>query len=307
MGPFELLTVVGVFVLVALLSGAVTASLLDGRSVTRRRLERVASPGQGNVTTSPVFLVDAPDPGATAAARFIPKSPSEMNRLQRRLTRAGIRHPMAPVILSASELVLPIALVSASLLYVEPPRAWLLAAFLGIVGYLLPGFWLAWRTDKRKTKIRNGLADSLDLLIVCVEAGMGLDQAVQKAAEELEVSHPELAEELATITTEMRAGKPRRDAFKNFAERTKVDEVQSFVAMLAQTDRFGTSIAQGLRVYADSSRTKRRQRAEEAAGKLGVKLVFPLVFCLFPAMYVVTLGPAVIQFVRVFFEQMVPR
>ena len=138
------------------------------------------------------------------------------------------------------------------------------------------------------------------MLIVCVEAGMGLDQGIAKAAEELAVSHPALAEELGIITTEIRAGKPRMEAFKNFAERTKVDDVRQLVSMLVQTDRFGTSIAQALRTQAEVSRTKRRQRAEERAQKLGVKLVFPLVFCLFPAMFVVTLGPAVIKFVRFF-------
>ena len=174
------------------------------------------------------------------------------------------------------------------------------------MGFMLPSFWLSRQISKRKKLDRNGLPDALDLLIVCVEAGMGLDQAIAKAAEELAVSHPALAEELATITTEIRAGKPRMEAFKNFAERTKVDDVRQLVSMLVQTDRFGTSIAQALRTQAEVSRTKRRQRAEERAAKLGVKLVFPLVFCLFPAMYVVTLGPAVIKFVRFFAGMIAP-
>ena len=124
---------------------------------------------------------------------------------------------------------------------------------------------------------------------------LGLDQAIVKASDELGIAHPALADELRLITTEIRAGKPRLEAFKNFAERTKVDDVRSLVAMLVQTDRFGTSIAQALRTHADDVATKRRQRAEERAAKLGVKLVFPLVFCLFPAFYVVMLGPAVIS------------
>lgn len=303
MGPLEILTVAGVFVVVALLIGAATSLLLNDRSV-QRRLDQVATGrATGTVVAAPVILLDEPDPTASAAARFIPKSPKEMNRLQKRMTRAGFRHPLAPVVYSVSELALPLAIGIPVIVSVGSVKGWLFGALAGFVGYLLPGFFLAWHTEKRKTRIRNGLADALDLLIVCVEAGMGLDQAVQKAADELEVSYPDLAAELGTITLEMRAGKPRREAFRNFAERTKVDDVQSFVAMLAQTDRFGTSIAQALRTFAETSRTKRRQRAEERAGKLGVKLVFPLVLCLFPAMYVVTLGPAVIQFVRVFFEQ----
>jgi tight adherence protein C len=165
---------------------------------------------------------------------------------------------------------------------------------------------LGWLITRHKTKIDNGLPDALDLMVVCVEAGSGLDQAIQKTSVELEISHPELANELKMIITEVRAGKPRLEAFRNFASRTKVEDVKSLVAMLVQTDRFGTSVAQALRTHAEVSRTKRRQRAEERAAKIGVKLVFPLVFFLFPAFYVVTLGPAVIQFVRVFFGQVVP-
>ena len=154
--------------------------------------------------------------------------------------------------------------------------------------------------EKRKQEIRNGLPDALDLFIVCVEAGCGLDQAIVKASDELGLTHPALAYELRLITTEIRAGKPRMEAFKNFAARTKVDDVQSLVAMLVQTDKFGTSVAQALRIHAETSRTKRRQAAEERAAKVGVKLVFPLVLFLFPALYVVILGPAVISFIRVF-------
>jgi tight adherence protein C len=163
------------------------------------------------------------------------------------------------------------------------------------IGYATPGFWLAWKTSKRQKEIQNGLPDALDLLIVCVEAGSGLDAAIVKASEELTLAYPALAEELRLITTEVRAGKPRLEAFKNFAQRTGVEDVRTLVAMMVQTDRFGTSIAQALRTHAEVSRTKRRQRAEEKAAKLGVKLVFPLVFCLFPALYVVVLGPAVIK------------
>jgi tight adherence protein C len=147
------------------------------------------------------------------------------------------------------------------------------------------------------------LPDALDLLIVCVEAGSGLDAAIVKASEELSLSYPALAEELRLITTETRAGKPRLEAFRNFAARTGVEDVRSLVAMLIQTDRFGTSIAQALRTHAEVSRTKRRQRAEEKAAKLGVKLVFPLVFCLFPALYVVVLGPAVIKIMHSLMNQ----
>jgi tight adherence protein C len=182
-----------------------------------------------------------------------------------------------------------------TLAYFGVTRGGIFALLAAGIGYALPGFWLAHKTAQRQKQIQNGLPDALDLLIVCVEAGAGLDAAIVKASEELAISYPALADELRLITTETRAGKPRLEAFKNFASRTGVEDVRALVAMLVQTDKFGTSIAQALRTHAATSRTKRRQRAEERAAKLGVKLVFPLVFCLFPALYVVVLGPAVIK------------
>jgi tight adherence protein C len=148
--------------------------------------------------------------------------------------------------------------------------------------------------------IENGLADALDLLVVCIEAGLGLDQAIVKTSDELAIAYPVLANELRIVTTEIRAGKPRIEAFRSFSDRTKVEDVRTLVAMLIQTDRFGTSVGQALRTHADTSREKRRQRAEERAQKIAVKLVFPLVLCFFPAFYVVVLGPAIITFVRSF-------
>jgi tight adherence protein C len=175
-----------------------------------------------------------------------------------------------------------------------------MAVFGAAFGYMAPGLLLDRRISRRRLRIENGLPDALDLLIVSIEAGLALDQAILKTGEELAIAHPELAEELRMINVECRAGKPRLEAFKNFAARTKVDDVRSLVAMLVQTDRFGTSVAKALRTHAEVSRTKRRQRAEERAAKIGVKLVFPLVFCLFPAFYVVTLGPAIIKFIHAF-------
>ena len=145
------------------------------------------------------------------------------------------------------------------------------------------------------------MADALDLLTICVEAGSGLDQAISRAAEELDLAHPAIAGELRLITTETRAGKPRLEAFQNFAKRTGVDDVRALVAMLTQTDRFGTSVGQALRTHADTIRTKRRQAAEERAAKVSVKMVFPLALCLFPALYVVCFGPVVVQIYRTFF------
>ena len=147
---------------------------------------------------------------------------------------------------------------------------------------------------KRQHRIRLSLADVLDLLVVSVEAGLGLDQALQRVGEELASTHQDLSEELRLVNLEMRAGKARSEALRNLADRTGVDDLSSLAAMLIQTDKFGTSVAQSLRVHSDTLRTKRRQRAEEAAAKTGVKMVFPLVFCIFPAIWVVTIGPAAI-------------
>jgi tight adherence protein C len=164
---------------------------------------------------------------------------------------------------------------------------------------VLPGMILARKAKRRQHRIRLGLPDALDLLVVSVEAGLGLDQAIQRVGAELAFAHPDLCDELRLINLELRAGKARPDALHNLAERTGLDDIRELVTMLVQTDKFGTSVAQSLRVHSETVRTKRRQRAEEAAAKIGVKMVFPLVLCIFPAIYVVTLGPAAIRFMQV--------
>jgi tight adherence protein C len=284
---------------VAFAAGYVTLEVLSRRAPARQRL-REGGGGVSVLDTSMPLSDSALDPRLARATRFLPRSPKEMTRLRKRMARAGYHGAMSPVVYSLFEFGLPISIFLLSLLLLGPTRGFFFGALLALVGFMLPGAWLSREVTKRKKAIANGLPDALDLLIVCVEAGLGLDQAIVKASEELAVSHPALAEELVILTTEIRAGKPRMEAFKNFAERTKVDEVRQLVSMLVQTDRFGTSVAQALRTQAEVSRTKRRQNAEERAAKIGVKLVFPLVFFLFPAMYVVTLGPAIIKFVRFF-------
>ncbi len=308
MTPELVLVVVGFFVSIALLVGIGASAILGRTAPERRRLNEMAAAGASAVafgSSEQIRLTEQLDPRLERIANRLPKSPKEMSRLRRRLAMAGIHSFGAAVIYSVSELTLPFVFATPALLYMNPPTAWVLAAILAMIGYMLPALVLGYLISKQKLKIENGLPDALDLMIVCVEAGTGLDQAIQKTSVELEISHPELAGELRLVTTEVRAGKTRIEAFKNFAERTKVEDVRSLVAMLVQTDRFGTSIAQALRTHAETSRVKRRQRAEERAAKIGVKLVFPLVFFLFPAFYVVTLGPAVIQFIRVFFGQVV--
>ena len=169
------------------------------------------------------------------------------------------------------------------------------------IGYILPGMLLARMAKRRAHRIRLALADALDLLVVSVEAGLGLDQALTRVGSELAFAYPDLSDELRLVNLELRAGKARADALRNLGDRTGVDDLASLVTMLIQTDKFGTSVAQALRVYSETLRTKRRQRAEEAAAKTGVKMVFPLVFCIFPAIWIVTIGPAAIKFMTVLF------
>ena len=228
-----------------------------------------------------------------------PKSPSEMGKLQAKLVTAGFRSKEALAIFIGVRLgvaLLAFGLFATPVL-ISPnvPVALGAAGF----GYLLSGMAIGRLAKKRQHRIRLGLPDALDLLVVSVEAGLGLDQAIQRVAEELGFAHPDLCNELRLINLELRAGKNRVDALHNLADRTGVEDIRSLVSMLVQTDKFGTSVAQSLRVHSDTVRTKRRQRAEEAAAKTGVKMVFPLVFCIFPAIWVVTIGPAAIKFIQV--------
>jgi tight adherence protein C len=290
-----------IFVAVALLVGATLSWWLARSSPEQRRLARVEAGGVGIVADNRPLADGGLDPVLARWSRLLPKSPKDMSRLQRRLARAGFVQPGAAFYFAAAELVLPVLFGGAVLLIDRGAAGWLVALFAAVVGFTLPGFYLDRTRRLRQKAIQNGLPDALDLLTVCVEAGSGLDQAILKASDELEIAHPALARELKLVTTEIRAGKPRLDAFKNFAQRTGVEDVRSFVAMLTQTDRFGTSITQALRTHAETSRTKRRQRAEERAGKVGVKLVFPLALCLFPALYIVCFGPTAIRIYRAFF------
>ncbi len=226
-----------------------------------------------------------------------PKSPKEMGSLRLRLVQAGYRRDEALTIFFGIRVAAALglfALFSSSILM--RPSLTLALGGLGL-GYILPGIVLARLAKRRAHRIRLSLADMLDLLVVSVEAGLGLDQAITRVAAELAFAYPELSDELRLINLELRAGKPRAEALRNLADRTGVDDLNSLVTMLIQTDKFGTSIAQSLRVASETLRTKRRQRAEEAAAKTGVKMVFPLVTCIFPAIWVVTIGPAAIRFI----------
>ena len=302
MAPEVLLAVIGVFVAMCVVVGTTTSWVLARNSPERRRIRAIAQPVGGGRITTDDGLVDTLDPVLAKLSRLLPRHPKQMSQLQRKLTRAGYPSSRAVIVYSVAEVVLPLVLFFVTVTVLGFSAGLVPALVLGVVGYLAPGFWVARKKTERQKAVRNGLPDALDLLTVCVEAGSGLDQAVSKAAEELRVSHPDIANEFATVTTEIRAGMPRVEALKNLGRRTGVDEVRSLVSMLTQTDRFGTSIGEALRVHAEMSRTKRRQQAEERAGKVGVKLVFPLALCLFPALYVVCFGPVVVRIYHAFFE-----
>jgi tight adherence protein C len=295
------LSLVAVFICVALVSGLAVSRALAWRAPERQRLRDVAPQATG-VLRSDGQLTETPIPALKQLSKALPKSPKELGRLRRQLAAAGHHDLSAAVYYSTAKIVVPVICAAVPLAVLGIKQGWPLAAVALVIGYLLPDFVVARKVRARQKAITNGLPDVLDLLIVCIEAGSGLDQAIVKASDELEVAHPALAEELRLITTEVRAGKPRLEAFQNFSRRTQVEDVRSLVTMLIQTDRFGTSVAQALRIHADTSRTKRRQRAEERAAKIGGKLVFPLVLCIFPAIYVVCIGPVVVTVVRTFFK-----
>jgi tight adherence protein C len=233
--------------------------------------------------------------------KLVPTSAKRVGYTKRMLARAGYRRPEAITAMQGAKTILPIVFLSAvyfTKIYERNPL--FILGFAGALGYLLPEFWLGKKVRKRQKTLRVSLPDALDLLVVCVEAGLGLDQSLMRVAQELRIAHPELCDELDMVGAEIRIGKTRMEALRELASRTAVDDIKAWVAMLVQTDRFGTSVAQSLRVHSDDLRTKRRQRAEEMAAKTTVKMVPALVFFIFPALFVVILGPAAISILRIF-------
>jgi tight adherence protein C len=291
-------TLVAVFATVALLSGSVVSLVFTQTSPERKRLRRLTTPR----VEAPVNIqiTEVPSEGLRRISSILPSSPADLTSLRRRLAAAGYDEYGAAVWYSAARLGLPVLLFVIPILALGILDGWVLGFASAAIGIVIPDLWLSQKTAKHRKAIQDGLPDALDLIVVCIEAGSSLDQAIVKASGELEIALPVIAKEFKTLSSQIRAGKPRMDAFRDLAKRTGVDDVKSLVGMLIQTDRFGTSIAQGLRTHADTLRTKRRQRAEERAGTIGVKLVFPLVLCLMPALYVVCLGPVIVAFYRNF-------
>ncbi|MBA2341362.1 MAG: type II secretion system F family protein [Pyrinomonadaceae bacterium] len=238
-------------------------------------------------------------------SRLAPPSAAEADKLQKQLMQAGYRSTAAPIIYRAIQLVVlfsfPAIVALACILLARPFSSallWLLIAF--VAGFALPRYVLRKLIKNRQQRVRWGLADALDLMVVSIEAGLGLNAALVRVGEEMRIAHPEISEEFELTNLEIRVGREREEALRNLAERTGVDDLQSLVAMLIQADRFGTSIARAVRVYSDSLRTKRRQRAEQAAQKAAVKLLIPLALFLFPTLFIVILGPAALNLIDTF-------
>lgn len=287
-------------------------------SAATERLRRMGETAGGGAAIRAGVGVDlsanaASDDGMTALAermakplhRLAPPSAAEAKKLQKQLMQAGYRSPNAPIVYRAIQITTLIgypAIVALGCAIMARPLSsailWILAAF--IKGFFLPRYVLNKMVKRRQQRVRWGLADALDLMVVSIEAGLGLNAAIVKVGEELKEVHPEISEEFELTNLEIRVGRDRDEALRNLAERTGVDDLRSLVAMLIQADRFGTSIARAVRVYADSLRTKRRQRAEQAAQKAAVKLLFPLACFLFPTLFISILGPAALNLIDSF-------
>jgi tight adherence protein C len=235
-----------------------------------------------------------------------PKNFEELSQLRKTLIKAGYRRVDAPLVFFGAKLCLAGALavifsllrasVIPTLPYAQTMMFFVLAA---VGGFYAPTVWVRLKTRRRQQAIMEGFPDALDLMTVCVEAGLGLDAAMNQVAEEVRLNHKVLSEELKLVNLELRAGQSRQNALRNLSLRTDLEDINNFVTLLIQTDNFGTSIGQALRVHSDTMRTKRHHRAEETAAKLPVKLLFPLIFFIFPSMFVVIMGPAVIQVIRI--------
>lgn len=241
----------------------------------------------------------------------MPEEGFEQSSLKLRFTHAGIRNPVAPAAFFGLKTLLTLGLPLAGFVLMsmsgEAPRGASLAMLLLVlasIGYYGPNIVLNKLVGARQREIFESFPDALDLMTVCMEAGLGTEAAMLRVADDLQLKSPALADELRLVNLELRAGADRERALRNLAIRTGVEEVDGFVTMISQAERFGTSIAASLRIHAEMLRTRRRQRAEEAAAKIALKLLFPLIFCIFPSLMVVLMGPAMIQIYRVLLPTM---
>jgi tight adherence protein C len=287
-----------VFVLVAVVTMFLGLRAGSGRAEALARLAAAPVP-RPSVTPSGLVWRDLVNRiGAT-----FPTSTKDLPKLKIRLIRAGFRSPAAPRLFQGARAVSTAVMLAAGLFVFLRSNSPMEKLAIGtaaatIFGYVAPEQFLSFRIARRKHAINKALPNALDLMVVCVESGLGIDQTMLQVAKELQYAHPEICDEFTLMNLELRAGKRRHEALHNLAERAGVEDLKKLVAVLVQTDRFGTSIAQSLRGHADYLRTMARQRAEERASKLAVKLVFPIFFCILPSLFVVTIGPVITKLVR---------
>jgi len=272
--------------------------LIFYRETIQARISEVINPQVRQQKSLKTTILDTREVLEGVVERFekvVPKSEAEVSVIQQRLIRAGFRDDSAVRTFYGAKFMTPVALCLIALIsgLGRNNPIFIYIACLGF-GFLAPDFVLGKLIANRQSKIRRGLPDVLDMLVICVEAGLSLDQATARTAEELKFAQPILSDELGVVALEQRAGSARADAWKHFADRTGVDVVRNLVSMLVQSEQFGTSVAKTLRVHSDTLRTKRVQEIEEKAAKLSVKLLFPLVLFIFPSLFVVVLGPAII-------------
>lgn len=301
-----------VLIFVIVIGGAVcflaygVATLISGATDPVRRRLAETNVGQTHGSPPRARSFDLTRFIEPVAKYVLPNSGKERDSTQRRLVQAGLRSPNALRQFYGIKTVLAIALPLTAIVgarwvpQLTTNGIIFLVAAVAFVGIKLPDFVLSTLRTRRIKRLRNGFPDALDLLVVCVEAGLGLAPAIERVARELEISHAELAQELALVNAEIRAGVERPVALRNLASRTGVEDIGGLVGLLVQTIRFGTSVADALRVYSEEFRDKRMQRAEEQAAKIGTKMIFPLVTCFFPSFFIVAVGPAVIRIVAAF-------
>ncbi len=299
---------IGIALLVIVSVSLISYSFVNTRVMQRQALERRLkdqndpdTPGkQKNQTQDPTGKWFREKAAPLLAKPVVPKSASEQSNLKIKLANAGIRKENAATTFLASKticggLFLVLTLVACLSSQATAQKVFGLTVFAGAIGFLLPDLWLYINTKSRMEKICHGLPDCLDLMVVSVEAGLGLDAATIRVSQEMGKVHPELAEEFMLVNMEVQMGLTRADALTNLALRTGLPELKSLAAILIQAEKFGTSIATALRTHAESLRTKRRQQAEERAAKTAVKLIIPLILFIFPAIFVVLAGPAMLK------------
>ena len=300
-----LLIAISTFVCISLAMMGAYWLLNRPQSAATQRLKKLGETSSNSAPVS-VSIVEEhsgekfADRIASPINRLLPPSAAEVRKLQKQLMHAGFRSHNAPIIYRAIQVTvlggLPAAVALTCALFAKPLNTALLGILLAfVIGFFLPRYVLRRMIRTRQQLIRWGLADALDLMVISVEAGLGLNAAMMKVSSELKEVHPDISDEFELANLEIRVGREREEALRNLAERTGVDDLKSLVAMLIQADKFGTSIARSIRVFSDSLRTKRRQRAEQAAQKAAVKLLIPLALFLFPTLFIAILGPAVLQ------------